>query len=41
MKLIDLLESIIAQDYITVFDNDGNTHAISKKAFIQLVKENN
>lgn len=40
MGLIDLLENIIAQDYITVFDNDGNTHPLSKSAFIQLVKEN-
>jgi hypothetical protein len=40
MEVIAILESIIAQDYITVFDNDGNTHAITKKAFIQIVKEN-
>ena len=40
MELLTMLENIIAQDYLTVFDSDGNTYDMSKEAFIQLIKEN-
>ena len=41
MSLAEVLEDLIAQDSITVFDKDGNTVNLPKKLFIDLVTTHN
>lgn len=40
-KVAELLEEILADDYVSVFTKDGNTTRISKQEFIYLITKEN
>jgi hypothetical protein len=37
--IVGVLETRLADDYVAIFDTDGNSRNISKEKFIELVKE--